>query len=62
MHRETKTGTEGQRQGEVQGQVTETGNRFETFETDRIHVRVPHSGDLLVVRTESNLSKQVEFM
>ena len=41
---------------------TSGSNGFETFETQRIHVKLPSSACLLVVRTHSKPSKHIEFM
>ena len=41
---------------------TSGSNRFEIFETHQIDVKVPYSGGILVVRTDSKLSKHIEFI
>ena len=43
-------------------QSTSGSNRFETFETHRIHLKIPNSASQLVIRTDSKLSKHIEFM
>ena len=44
------------------GIYTSGSNRFESFETHRIYLKLPNSAGLLVVRTDSKLSKHIEFM
>ena len=44
-------------------EVSETGiHRFEPFISHRIHVKVPYSGGLIVVRTDSKLFEHIESM
>ena len=37
-------------------------NRFETFKTHRIHVKLPYSAGLPVVRTDLKLWKPIKFI